>query len=897
MAVHGEKLALVVRPVDLGLAALRLILLALLTIAVAAPPLGALSWPVDPESLGWARLLGLCALAVGLLHIVVTQVPGLSNAVNRLSSRARRRAFLACGRALIPDARARKFACRLVPADLRAPLFRYDRQIEVVSTLADSAVDDARGGFWVIEGPSGSGKTRMAYLLADALIRHPSEFSLADEVRYFDLLAGDSADLDAVRALEGSQLEGTITILDNFHRVGRRAIEALTQLLLDSPGGVQTRLLVLLARPTETWKLSPGADVRLVSEARRRGRHVALGGAPGLPVRRALASIDEDLAAQIRQLNGDLVASAAQLHLSRFAAANSDRPEKVAAVVGLLSASAREPADRDMVAFLAVIAALSMHRGFFSRRQFARAARLAAGGLSDRNRLASRLRLRATLWRMRRMGLVPWVRAGRGRYVFHEAVAELVIERLIHSRSFADIFETVGLDRLETDVRADPDVRWMIAAEVGADAELDARFDSAMLRGAFVSMARTLERVASRRELTDGARLQLGLLYDRTGDFARAREVIDRVGLAADSGRLAAEHLAALIEASHDEEALAAAAELTNSGDPLVASTGRYWEVHMAAHEGSFAPKELHRLSDEMRPLAGAADRWAVFTLARVHFDYMRHLYLCGQATAENIGAAANSEVSHMLRTALPTFDALSLLYTQAHLCAHVVLPRLALDRHPPTRAEAELIGVDPSSLRSAEDAAQLALELYERAHDEFWQYGDREARYLAGDVVNAELMIASPDLLTSAEAKLHSYADFIRGSGFADLASLPHMYFCRYHGLCYFDGLMRSGEAGRTLDEHLVEAQRHLREAARLDDAVGNVYGRLRADLFGLILDAAQRPLSRGAAESLRGRAQRWGYAGLGRTLETLDATASSGRLTNAEARTFLRFTPVVHQ
>ena len=896
MAVHGRKLALVVRPVDLGLAALRLIVLALLMLAVVAPPLGALSWPVDPESLGWAPLLALGVLAVGLLHIVVTQIPGLSDSVNRLSSRARRRAFLACGHAFMPDAR-KKSACRLVPIDLRAPLFRYDRQVEVVSTLANSAVDDERGGFWVIEGPSGSGKTRVAHLLADALIRHPSEYVLAEKVRYFDLSASDGADLDAVRALEGSQLDDTITILDNFHRVGRRAIEALTGLLLDTVGGVQTRLLVLLARPTETWKLSPGADVRLVSEARSRGRHAALHGAPGLHVRRALASIDEDLAAQIRRLNGDEVASAAQLHLSRFAAANSETPEEVAAVVGLLGASAREPADREVAAFLAVIAALSMHRGFFSRHQFAQAARLAAGGLADRNRLASRFRFRATLWRMQRMGLVPWVRAGRGRYVFHEAVAELVIERLIHRQPFADIFETVGLDRLETDVDADPDVKWMIAAEVGADAELDARFDSAMLSGAFVSMARTLERVASRRELTDAARLQLGLLHDRTGDFVQAREVIGRIGLAADSRRRAAEHLGALIEASHDEDALGAVAELTNSGDPLVAATGRYWELHMAAHAGSFAPEELRRLSDEMRPLADSADRWAVFTLARVHFDHMRHLYLCGQATAENIGAAANSEVSRMLRTALPTFDALSLLYTQAHLCAHVLLPRLALDRHTLTRAEADLIGVDPASLRSAEDVARLALTLYGRAHDEFWQYGDREARYLAGDVVNAELMIASPDLLTSAEAKLHNYADFIRGSGFADLASLPHMYFCRYHGLSYFDGLMRNGDVGRTLDEHLTEARRHLREATKLDDAVGNVYGRLRADLFGLILDAAQLRRSPSDIGTLRNRAEQSGYAGLSRILERLDTTASSGRLTNAEARTFLRFTPVVHQ
>ena len=892
MPVHGGKLALVAWPLDVAFAIARYIILPLLLLVVGIPTLRVPFRLLDLESSGWLPLFAVGA--VGLLYLAVMKMPGLSDSVNRVFSRARRRVLLACGDASMLAAHEPKFACRLVPTDMRAPFFQYDRQRAIVSRLADSAIEAQRGVFWVIEGPSGSGKTRTAHLLADALIRHPSEFGLAEKVRYFDLVASDTADLDAVRALAGSRLDGTITILDNFHRVGRRAISALTQLLLDSPSGAQTRLLVLLARPTETWKLSPGADVRLVSEARRRGRHLALDGAPGLPVRQALASIDEGLAAQIRQLNGDAVASAAQLHLSRFAAANPEMPEEVAAVVGLLSTGAKDSEDRDLAVFLGVIAALSMHRGFFSRLQFARAARLAAGGLSGRSRLASRLRLRATLRRMRRMGLVPWVRAGRGRFVFHEAVAELVIERLIHNRSFADVFERVGMDRLKNDVHADPDVGWMIAAEVGATAELDARFDSAMLSGAFVSMARTLERVARRQELTNSAGLQLGLLYDRIGDFAQAREVIDEGGLAEDAGRRAAEHVAARIEVNHDEEARAAATALMNSGDPLVAAAGRYWDLHMAAHAGSFAPDLLNQMCDDMRPLVKAADRWAVFTLARAHFDHMRHLYLSGQATAESIAAAADSKVSHMLRETLPTFDALSLLYTRAHLCAHVVLPRMALDRGLPTRREAELLGVDASSLRSVDDAAKLALELYGRARDEFWQYGDREARYLDGDVVNAQLMIASSDLLASAEASLYRYDGFIRRSGFADIASLPHMYFCRYHGLRYFDGVLGRAEAGRTPEEHLAEARRHLREAATLDDDVGNVYGRLRADLFGLILDAAQQPSSPAAAEDLRRRAERSGYAGLSRALETM---ASSSRHTNAEVRTLLRFTPVVHQ
>lgn len=891
MRAHGGRLALVTWPLDAALAVARYVVLPALLLAAGPTMLPTLVRTIGLELPGWLALL--TAGAASLLYLAFIRMPELSDSINRVLSQTRRRVRLACGDASMLAVHEHKFACRLVPGHLRAPLFRYDKQRAIVSMLRDSAIEAREGDFWVIEGPSGSGKTRTAHLLADTLIRHPSEFGLAEKVRYFDLVAGEGADLDAVRALAGSRLDGTITILDNFHRVGRLAIESLTELVLDS-SGPQTRLLVLLARPTETWKLSPGADVRLVSEARRRDRHVELEGAPGLPVRRALASVDEGLAAQIRELSTGDVASPAQLHLSRFAAANSGSPERVARVVRLLVAHARHPEDCHMAAFLGVVAALSMHRGFFSRGQFARATRLVAGSLAGRSRPGSRYRLRATLYRMRRMGLVPWVRAGRGRYVFHEAVAELAIERLFDNASFAEAFATVGTDRLENDVHADPDVGWMIAAEIGADAELEARFDGAMLSGAFFSMARTLERAANRREIPHNTRLQLGLLYDRIGEFARAREVIGQDILTETVDRRVAEHIVARIEASHDAEARAATATLVQSQDALVATAGRYWGLHMDAHAGSFAPDKLNELCEEMRPLVSPSDRFAVFVLARSHFDHMRHLYLSGRATAQTIAAGADSEVGRILRDTLPTFDAMSLLYTQAHLCAHVVLPRLALERSRATPHEAELLGVDASSLASVDQAAELALKLYRRARDEFWQYGDREARYLDGDVVNAELMVASPELLDSAESKLYSYKDFIRESGFADLASLPHVYLFRYHCLRYFDGLLERGQSWRTPDEHLAAARCHIREAGALDEAVGNAYGHLRAEVFGMILDAAQQPLPATALEDLKLRTRRLDYAGLSRVL---DVAASFGQITNTEARALLRFTPVVHQ
>ena len=896
MRTHGGRLALVAWPLDAFFRAARYAGMPVLLLVVGIPLLPTLVEPLGFEPSSPVAVLAV--VAVCLVYLAIVRVPSLSDALNKAFSRARRKIRLACGDASMAVAHEPKLICRLLPNDLRAPLFQYDRQRDVVSTLTDSAIDGDNGEFWVVEGPSGSGKTRAAYLLADALIRHPSEFGLAEKVRYFDLAAGSDSDLRAVRALTSSQLDGTITFLDNFHRVGRRAISSLTHTLLDTVAGAQTRLLILLARPTETWKLSPGTDVRLVSEAKDRKRHLALDGAPSEPLRRALAAIDEDLAAHISEVGCDAVATAAQLHLCRLAAANSRTPSratKVGRVLEILGSDAENSQDVILKALLGTICALGMHRGFFTRRQFIRAARLVVSDMARRRRLMARYRLHTSLRDMKRVCFAPWVRTGSGRYVFHEAVAESVIERLIGDASFADAFRTVGMDRLKHDVATDADVGWMIAAEIGADAELSARFDAAMLSGAFYLMAQTLARVEARRELSESVRMQLGLLHDRTGEFERAREVIGRGLLTEAHNRRSAEHLAARIEASHDKEALADAATLVKSSDPLIAAAGRYWELHMAAHRGQFAADELGQLCTEMQPSVGKEDRWAIFTLARAHFDHLRHLYLSGRATPQAISAARDSSASRMLQTTLPIFDAMNTLYVRAHLCAHVVLPRLALERGEVTPLETELLEVDALSLDSAERVAALALSLYRRARDEFWQYGDREARYLDGDVVNAQLMTASHGELKRAPRSLHGYADYISKTGFADIASLPHLYFVRYHSLCYFEAAgADSGVDGRSADEHYDEARRHVRIARRLDEAVGNAYGVLRSEVFDLFLVAAKHPVSAASVQGLSYRAEQSGYIGLKRALAPV---ASSKRMTSTEVGTLIRFTPVVHQ
>jgi hypothetical protein len=184
-------------------------------------------------------------------------------------------------------------------------------------------------------------------------------------------------------------------------------------------------------------------------------------------------------------------------------------------------------------------------------------------------------------------------------------------------------------------------------------------------------------------------------------------------------------------------------------------------------------------------------------------------------------------------------------------------------------------------------------LGLYRDARDEFWQYGDREARYLQAEVLNATMIQDEVDL-DSLVVDLHSYKRFIEDAGFESLASYPHLYFFRWNVLKYYDVLLRGNGDPSASDQLLPNARREVERVAELDMAAGNDYGVLRAELLGLLLAAVRDPLDPGEVRALEARMAKRGYGSEQRLLRHL---AERKSLTSAELREILRFVPFVQQ
>jgi hypothetical protein len=888
------RLAVVVRPLDRVLTATRVILIPFLVVAACWPAVNGVA-----ASIGGSKSLvvSVAGLAIGILSMLVLQSQAIGKRVDLTLARATRRIAMACNHNDGAAHDRNHLACWLTPQMLRAPLFRYEAQYSAVAALTHACSEEASGHYWFVEGGSGTGKTRTALLLVQTLVRDLKLCDVGCRCYFYDCADSAAVQRQLKRRLGTAQHEGAVVLVDNFQLVSRDVLHTLTHRLLDSPDKICERLIVFLARPGDAWNLSPGSDVRLASKAREADRYLRLTGPPSDWVARCVSEFDPIASQLVRDLQEDDVASAAQLHIAQVIARNRAVSPEILAALRVLGGDTTSPPSKRLIEVLAVASALSMHRGTFSPRDVWRGVLTAGRALAPRAPLGEALRLRARFRRLCKLGLIPRLRLDDTRYVFHEAIAELFIDRLWHVPAFQLPFTAVGKVELQRAQSKDTDLAaWYTATEIGDQQLMEARFDAAAAHGAYPGMARCLSRADARYELEGSARLQRAILLDRIGEFAASRaEFADLADRLESLGELAVIFAAGRIEANHDEDSYAALAGLCNHPDRIVAIIGDYWTLHIAAHHGSFNSKRLLELATEALELVRHRDsHWLTYSLARMQFDSLRHHYLAGETPARVIASQPRRRINDHLRDRLPTYEPLHTLYTQAYLVGHVLLPRVAIYNEPVTSQDAALADVPLEDIATLPALLSIVQRLYVRARNEFWQYGDREAGYLEAEVLNAEMIQTGADL-DGLIGRLHEYRRFIRATGFADLASYPHFYFVRWHLLMYYALLLDTdAHDTRTVDEHLTEARRHLRSIVELDTAVRNDYGVLRAEFIGLLIDAMLDPVDQEHVSDLRGRMLARGY-GIETTL--LTHLSERGALTAAELRTIIRFYPFVHQ
>jgi hypothetical protein len=891
------RVAIVVRPLDRALAALRVGLIPAIALALSLPAITSLVGSVEHNPKNW--ILGVLGPGLALAYLLLLQTESVGARVDRALAQLRRRVALACNHDYASERHeGGSIACWLTPEVFQSPVFRYDQQQTIISKLQKACGEDQPGEYWFVEGRSGSGKTRTALLLVQTLARDPRLCELAGRCYLYDFSDSEDTQEELLRGFATSRHDGAVVLVDNFQLVRPLVLSALTDRLVDRQSSISQRLLVFLSRPRDAWNLSPGSDVRLLSQAKAESRYVELIGPRSDAIARGVSSFDPRAQGLVRGLQETNLASAAQLHLAQVIARNRSIPPDVLGTLQLLDTDSDSAPTPQLAHLLGILVALSMHRGMFSRRELLHGLGAAHQAHDTRSHYLQTLGVYAGFRRLHKIGLVPKIHLDGTRFIFHEAIAELGIDRLAGDPTFARSFHAVGRLRLERQIQ-DGDMlgAWLISVEVDDQEAAQRTFDAALSRGAYARMLQCLRRARDRYDLLGTTRLQLAILLDRVGDFAESRaEFADKdVAELASSSELAVILAATRLEANHYHDYKADLNVLRGHPDRLVAIIGAYWAAHIEMHHGRFAPGLLLDFATEALGLLGDHHSyWQVHSLARIHFDSLRSQYLSGDLEVATLESPPRRMLNDYLRSRVPTYEALHTLYTQAHLVGHVFLPRLALFDEPVLPDDAALAGLELDETRTIPDLVSAAQRLYRRAHDGFWQYGDREANYLQADIVNAE-MVQTGANLDELVVSLRQYERFIAGDERSELASYPLLYFFRWHVLKYYDVLLDPGTADHSeADEHLGKAKKCLQQITSLDGTGRNRYGLGRAQLLSMLLRGIKEPLVSSELAVLHDRMAKHGYRFEQRLISHLAETqpVSPGQL-----HTILRFYPLVHQ
>lgn len=887
---RDARVAVVVRPLDQALAVLRVALIPLLALVLALPTLKVLTDPVLGVSAPWLVVAGV--VTVTLVYSALLQTHTVGRHVDRAFAAVRRRVAVACNHDEPVDHDDGRFACVLTPEVMRTPVIRYAELSRVIDALTEACGTDEPGQYWFVEGDSGRGKTRTALYFVQSLVRDRRLFELGNRCYLYDFADSDTVQEEFPRALRTPRHDGAVILVDNFQLVRAHVLRKVTDSLIGSPSAVTPRLLVFLARPAEAWNLSPGADVRLLSEAKAAEHFLELEGPLLETIARFVAEIDPTAASLLRDLAPGPRASAAQLYFAQVIARNRVLPREVAAVMRLVGprAEAAAPA-AGLTPALGLVSALSMHKGTFSRRDLRRGLRAVESEAGD-------LALSAAVRRLHEVGLIARIEYRAPRYIFHEAIAELCIDRLADDEAFQEQFTAVGQRRLgEIASEQDALTAWLVAVEVGANDAMEANFDAALSEGAYKRMTRCLRRASERYELSAQGRLQLAILLNRSGEHVAARAAFtdDLLHALERSEELGAMLATTFIEATHDPAAERAVGVLSRHPSPFVAIVGEYWRLHMDAHRGRFHSRRLLELAVEARALLSERESyWRVYSVARMHFDSLRHHYLEGGMPAGAVGVRARQDIYDYLRPRLATAEALHMLYDKAHLVGHVLLPQLALFKQPISPEETALADITTEDARSAESLSAVANRLYKRASEEFRLYGDREFGYLKADLANAKMIQGDSDVSEVWRALL-AYEKWVDSSDFRHINSYPHFYFLRWHVLMHYDVLVRGGPGSASdADVHLREARRHVARVIELDEQARNTYGVVRARVLSALLRGVREDLDFRELTALQQEASALGYGFEARLLARL---IEFGQPVHTELREIFRFYPFVHQ
>jgi len=736
--------------------------------------------------------------------------------------------------------------CWIVPVIYKLPIIKNESQTKAIDKMISLSLSDERSNFFIISGESGSGKTRSIGIT----IKEIKKASILDKKNsplfFYSDLSGCKSKYDIEYFLNSRSDYCSILFLDNFHLADGEIISYITDITLS--GKFPLKLLVILSQPKEMWRVNPEEGVKIISKAKENQSYIEIHRITENDVKIFADSYRINDILDIRKTFGGRKESV----LSDIVIISSlwTRPtRRVYAAVKQLTNIMRQDYfqlnshDNKSIALLAVVVALSIHRGSFSYKDFNR---IVWRVFSDRSLiLRVHIFMYAKSWikQMKKSGILPSLYSYNRQCLLNESLAEewkdFFYTNEVSKKIFIKYFRKCALEQYKL-IKMTPDVELLLSIESEDESRSESLIESAPVYTNINRIIYCLERNKAVMNSSEILRLNYFMLLNKSGCFKDAKVSLEQFNPSIEFESTYRSKVGfAKIEAEHGNTAIKLVNQFKKSKDKKTRLTANYWDLHMKAHKGIFNPEGLKKLLDSFfDDFINGNKSYTyddVYLLSRLVFDGCRHLYLKGIQESAGFKGYLLHDACEILTKVDSQYKPALELYARAHWVNYIYL---FTSKFFPERLSGisvpNFVNISPLELKARHEVLSidfLARDLYVSAKGMYQAVGGREAKFLEADIINMNIICADlndSNLMEVIRCNIAKYRAFLETSGFEDLYSYSEFYELKLSTLIYLNN--ESKDDNGIL---LKSSQYSCSKLMRFDKKYGNQYGIWRGRFF----------------------------------------------------------------
>lgn len=631
-----------------------------------------------------------------------------------------------------------------------------------------------------LEGKSGAGKSSAIIELLRQLISHQYIYNVYRNIYFIDFCHIEQ-DVDSVaELLKKSKTKKSIIILENYHMLDKEKLSVIGNSVISKQYSQNNDVLILTSQPVSSSIRGIKEVLELVDFTKSSQGYYYID-KPSLV-------IDDSIPVSISSVS----TLSEKIHLLHMLnqSNNSSPKEKIKLVTDIASRTIHDP---DMEIVIAVIVALSIHRGSFKHKEFKYALKtLIKKELFFLTRFLKYQFYILQFNSLEKIGFIKRSITQDNVYIFHDELAKIYkMSEYKKSRIFKSVFDFLIKIRSEKE-KGNNLLLWLYTIELIEENNKEFEiFRLAQLSGNTDIMLQNLLRIYNGMQEIEKHRdekkvwvyRELAILFELSGDYTESVQFYNEsISLTNDEY----EHdviFLDMLELNHGriEESYT---EIQNNLNILskkssryrrgVLATGfRFWIAHINIHFGNFSYDEMDavvcEIEEDFEYLYSQDPYKTVQLLRRSYFDLLRISYLRGEFDSEFFVKTASRPASTYLFKYEPLYSGYYKKHLSAQYLQYNVIYRYFLFKEEfDFQSIKNITGILFISEYNMSDTIAILEKEYENSSDFFKSHGNKSSYSTLLRLSEIEIMKNNLDIF-KVESYLHKYKSYISNKKIPD--------------------------------------------------------------------------------------------------------------------------------